>query len=121
MAHERYTNDVLNVSTDKIPNPEVGNNAGTKGYWGYDLRALLLAHDSEFALSFNGDPNGNVQSRYAGRKLWDTANDKLWVCTTIGTIETAVWQDFAALVAEGLEYEIGAELLASALAYAIAL
>lgn len=96
----RYTNDVLNVTgPDSMPNPDLNTNAETRGVWGYDVRGILIAHDNEFALTFAGDPNGSIESRYLGRKVWDTTNKVLWVCTTIGSTSTAIWESMSDLIA----------------------
>lgn len=118
MAHERYTNDILAVTgSDSMPNPDVGNNKNTHNVWGYDVRALFLAHDGEFSLTYAGDPNGGMGSNYLGRKVYDTVNKTIWVCTTVGTTSTAVWEDLADTIAAQVEEN----LLGEALAYSIAL
>lgn len=49
---------------------------------------LALSQDTLF---FAGDPNGNLAgSTY--QKCWDTTNKVLWVCSTTGSVATAVWE-----------------------------
>lgn len=90
----RNTSDVLNVTgAVGLPNPTIGSNAATNQVWGIDQNAVMLAFDNEFALRYAGNPNGNVVGYYLGRKLYDTVNNKEWICTTTGSSSVAVWQD----------------------------
>lgn len=114
----RYANDILSITGQTpLPNPTVGDNAETFRQWGHDLNAVLLSLSDEHTLNHNGDPNGNVASAYLGRRLFDTSANRTWVCTTIGTTSTAVWEDQAELIAS----QVGEELLADAIAYSVAL
>ncbi len=113
----RYTNDVLNVTgANSMPNPDLNTNAETRSVWGFDVRALFLAHDNEFALTFAGNPNGSIESGYLGRKVWDTTNKELWVCTTIGTTATAVWESLSDLIAEQVNTAANETAIAMAIA-----
>lgn len=90
----RYTADVLNVMGGVgLPDPTIGSNSATSQVWGIDLNLLLLNLDAEFALSYAGDPNGNVASNYVGRKLYDSVGKKTWVCVILGSAGVAVWED----------------------------
>jgi len=92
----RFTSDVLKLTNAVgLPDPSPSSYNDTKGFWSSDLNAILLRHDSEFALTYAGDPNGNVSSTYLGRRLWDTTNKKMWSCSTIGNAATAVWEGVA--------------------------
>jgi hypothetical protein len=114
----RYTNDVLKVTgANSMPNPDQSTNAETRGVWGHDVRNLFLAHDNEFALTYNGNPNGNLESNYIGRKVWNNTTKVMWVCTTSGTAGTAVWESLSSLVAA----QVGTLLNETAIAMAIAL
>lgn len=91
----RYTADVLNITgAVGLPDPTIGSNAATSQVWGIDLNNFALAVDGEFALKRSGNPNGFVASNYVGRRLYDSTNNKVWTCTTLGTALTAVWADF---------------------------
>lgn len=89
----RFTSDILKLTNAVgLPDPSPSSYNDTKGFWSSDLNAILLRHDSEFALTYAGDPNGNVSSTYVGRRLWDTTNKKMWSCSTIGNASVAVWE-----------------------------
>ena len=55
------------------------------------LSQVLALMSSNIIQSNAGNPNGAVAGN-AYQFCWDTVNNKLWVCTTSGTIVTAVWQ-----------------------------
>lgn len=90
----RNTSDVLKLTgAVGLPDPTIGSNSGTQGFWGTDLNAYLLTLDNEFALTYAGNPNGIVAANYVGRRCFDTANRKVWIATTTGNAATAVWYD----------------------------
>ncbi len=42
-------------------------------------------------LSYSGDPNGNLAAQ-TYQLCWDTTDEILWICTSTGSISTAVWK-----------------------------
>ena len=88
----RYTTDVLKtMGANVVPSPDPADRPFTRGVWGYDIVNIVLAFDGEFSLTYAGNPNGQVASKYVGRKLFDTVGNDIYICTTAGTIATAVW------------------------------
>ena len=71
-----------------LTKPEVSASANT---WGTKINAGLDSVDSEFAKSYNGNPNTNVVGVYVGQQLYDTANNILYICDTAGNAANAVW------------------------------
>lgn len=91
----RYTLDTLiTLGANRIPSPDPADRSATKGYWAADLVSLIKDFDIELSLTCEGDPNGSVASFYVGRKIFDTINNDIYICTLSGTSETAVWLNY---------------------------
>lgn len=61
------------------------------------LQQVLSLVQSNLIQSYAGNPNGNV-SGTVYQLCIDTTNSKLYVCTTTGSVSTAVWQIFGAVL-----------------------
>jgi hypothetical protein len=89
----RFTSDVLKLTgAVGLPDPSPSSYNDTKGFWSVDLNSYLMSIDSEFSLTYAGDPNGHVEAKYVGRRLWDTVGHKMWSASSIGNAATAVWE-----------------------------
>lgn len=56
------------------------------------LQQVYNLFQSNFILSYPGNPNGNLAGM-TYQLCWDTLDNVLWVCTTSGTSGTAVWME----------------------------
>ena len=54
------------------------------------LQQVITLSNASMILNYPGNPNGHVAGT-AYQLLWDTTDDILYVCTTTGTISSAVW------------------------------
>lgn len=73
----------------------VGNWIGT---WNQDHQRI----EERLATSYAGDPNGNVAGYWVGQRLWDSANNVEYVCTTPAVAADAVWQLLTSLLSSGI-------------------
>ena len=113
----RYTNDIPAVyGANSIPNPDPATRQETFSVWGFDVRSLFLTTSAEFALTVAGNPNGLVESNYAGRTIFDTVGHDIWICSQAGTAGTAVWINYTAHVASQVAAAQGDEAVAMAIA-----
>jgi len=96
----RYTNDNPELfGPNSIPNPDQLTNGLTLGVHGFDIRTLFLAVSTDAARKFSGNPNGQVEARYVGAKLYNPVSGDLWICSVAGDINSTVWVNYSLHVA----------------------
>jgi hypothetical protein len=89
-----------------LPDPVTASNPETRGFWGIDLNAVLVAFDNELALTYTGNPNGFLAGLFIGRRCWDSVNKTMWIVTTVGsTAATTVWEDMSVLAASRANFQ----------------
>jgi hypothetical protein len=62
--------------------------------WNQDNSRL----EARLASTYAGDPNDNLAGSFVGQQCFDTTNNKIYFCTTVGDAATAVWQSLTEML-----------------------
>lgn len=60
--------------------------------WHTKLNDTITRVNDRLPRSYAGDPNGNVEGLYIGQPIFDSTNEKQYICTTTGIAADAVWK-----------------------------